>query len=200
MIETSINQLTSAIVRLCDLIESKQLMLPLFGEQKVAPNAANPQESEKKPTRGKKNAAQPPTDTGIPASEPAPESGTEPVIVIPTSESDPDPEPGGQLHYGAEPTACCDEVIVESTPEPEPTPTAPAAPTAPVITHETCTNLVKEYRRHNAHLLAAKKINHTEMLRIVNQRFGIEAVSKCPDDKLPALYDALKAICQPIEA
>lgn len=190
MIETSINQLTAAIVRLCDLIENKQLMLPLFGEQKATPNATNPQESEKKSTRGKKATHV----TDAPAPEP-PAPTEEPTPEVPEQEP-PTPD------CGTEPTACCDEPAPESvatSDEPIVYRDTAEQPTTPTITHETCTNLVKEYRRHNAHLLAAKKINHTEMLRIVNQRFGIEAVSKCPDDKLPALYDALKAICQPIE-
>lgn len=185
MIETSINQLTAAIVRLCDQIENKQLLLPLFGEQKVAPNATNPPEYVQKSARVLKPAKTKPTgDTpaaaDVPDPEPAPTPEPEPAPEVPKQEP-PTPD------CGTEPTACCDEVIVEP------------APVAPTITHEMCTSLVRNYRQHNAHLLSAKKIDHNHMLRIVNERFGIEAVSKCPDDKLPALYDAIVAICQPIE-
>lgn len=181
MIETSINQLTAAVVRLCDLIENKQLMLPLFSEQKVASNTTIPQEYEKKSTRGKK-AAPSVAEAAAPPPEPeAPEQA-------PTSA----PEPEVAKEPPAEEPCVCDEVVVTPTQEPE-------QPAAPTITHEMCTEMVREYRRHNAHLLAAKKINHGALLVAINEQFGIAGVSKCPDDKLPALYEAIVAICQPIE-
>ena len=90
-------------------------------------------------------------------------------------------------------------VLVEVA-EPEPTiePDPAPAPTV-TVTHEDIKTKIKDFRRLNAHMLSARKINHTAVLRETLDRLELANIDACPDDRLGELLAAVEEIIKPIE-
>lgn len=120
-----------------------------------------------------------------------PTATAEPVATaaLPEPFADPAPEQPVLVEVAApEPPA----VEPEPTIEPEPAP-------APTVTHEDIKTKIKDFRRLNAHMLSARKINHTAVLRETLDRLELANIDACPDDRLGELLAAVEEIIKPIE-